>query len=32
MDIARSSSYAQRLTGPVMVVPYRQDRARVEAQ
>ena len=23
-DIARSSSYAQRLTGPVMVVPYRK--------
>ncbi|WP_426102282.1 cell envelope integrity protein CreD [Pseudomonas sp. PSPC3-3] len=24
MDIARSSSYSQRLTGPVMVVPYRK--------
>ncbi|KTC63955.1 hypothetical protein AO262_31235 [Pseudomonas fluorescens ABAC62] len=24
MDIARSSSYAQRVTGPVMVVPYRK--------
>ncbi|MDN5401275.1 MAG: inner membrane CreD family protein, partial [Pseudomonas sp.] len=24
MDIARSSSFAQRLTGPVMVVPYRK--------
>lgn len=24
MDIARSSSYAQRLTGPVLVVPYRK--------
>lgn len=24
MDIARSSSYAQRLTGPVMVVPFRK--------
>ena len=23
-DIARSSSYSQRLTGPVMVVPYRK--------
>ena len=23
MDIARSSSFAQRLTGPVMVVPFR---------
>jgi inner membrane protein len=24
MDIARSSSYSQRLTGPVLVVPYRK--------
>lgn len=24
MDIARSSSYSQRITGPVMVVPYRK--------
>ena len=23
-DIARSSSYSQQLTGPVMVVPYRK--------
>ncbi|WP_206074801.1 inner membrane CreD family protein, partial [Pseudomonas viridiflava] len=23
-DIARSSSFSQRLTGPVMVVPYRK--------
>ena len=28
IDIARSSSYSQRLSGPVMVVPYRKSGAR----